>query len=315
MKNFEIARILHKIAIILEMKDMPFKPQAYHRAARGIELLNEDIEDVCKRGDLEKIEGVGKSIAEKITEYIKTGKIKHYEKLQKQYKINLDELDSVPTLGPKKIKVLYEKLKVRNLKDLEKVAKAGKIQELKGFTEKTEQNILKGVEIAKSKPKRYLYAEIKPVAEKIVKYFQGKPFVKRIEVAGSYRRKKATIGDLDLLVVSTQPKKVMEAFVAYPGTKDILASGATKGSIRLKSNLQIDLRVVKEKEFGAALQYFTGDKAHNIKLRKIAQSKGYLLNEYGLFTLKDKKWIAGRTEEEIYKKLGLKCPAPDKRNS
>jgi len=297
------------------MKEVPFKPQAYQHAAREIQLLNEDIEAIYKRDELENIPGVGESIAKKIEEYIKTGKIKHYEKLQKEYKINLDELDRVPTLGPKKIKVLYKELKVKNIKDLEKVAKAGKIQKLKGFSEKTEQNILKGVEIAKSKPKRYLYIEIVPIAEKIVRYFKTKPFVKKIVIAGSYRRKKETIGDLDLLIISTQPKKVMETFVNMPNKKDILAQGPTKGSIRLRNNLQIDLRVVKEKEFGSALLYFTGDKAHNIKLRKIAQSKGYLLNEYGLFTLKDKKWVAGRTEEEIYKKLGLRCPAPDKRNS
>ncbi|MBU1111417.1 MAG: DNA polymerase III, partial [Nanoarchaeota archaeon] len=221
MKNFEIARILHNIATILEMKNVPFKPQAYHHAAREIELLNEDIEEMYKRGELEDIPGVGESIASKVAEYIKTGKIKHYEKLQKQYKINLDELDAVPTLGPKKIKVLFEELKVKDLKSLERVAKAGKIQELKGFSEKTEQNILKGIEIAKSKPKRYLYAEMVPIADNIVKYFKAKSFVKRIEVAGSYRRKKATVGDLDLLIVSTQPKKVMEAFVSYPDKKDI----------------------------------------------------------------------------------------------
>src|SRR3989344_3783164 len=304
MKNLEIARILNNIADILEIQEVPFKPRAYKNAARAIESLSEDIEELYKRGELEKIPGVGEHIAKKIEEIIKTGKLKYYEKLKKELKIDLESLKHIPSLGPKKIKFLFGKLKIKNLNDLEKAAKQQKLRELPGFGEETEKNILQGIEFVKNRPKRFLYSEVSPIVNDIIKRLSSLKFVEKIEVAGSYRRGKETIGDLDFLAVSKQPEKIMGAFTSLPDIKKVLAKGLTKASILL-GQIQVDLRVVAEKEYGSALLYFIGNKEHNVELRKLALSKGYTLSEYGLFKLKGKSWAAGRTENEIYQKLGL----------
>ena len=315
MRNLEITKILNNIADILELQGIEFKPRAYRNAARGIEGLTEDITEVYKREELETIPGVGKHIAEKIAEFLDTGKIKYYNQLKKKIKIDIESLHQIPTLGPKRIKFLYEKLKIRNIKDLEKAIKRKKLQKLRGFGEETEKNLLHGIKIVKSRPKRFLYAHLLPIVNEIKDYFQKFDFVTRIEVAGSFRRGKETIGDLDFLVVSSQAEKVMKLFTHLPDIKSIIAKGKTKSSVRLRNGLQVDLRVVKEKEFGSALMYFIGNKQHNIELRKLALSKRYTLNEYGLFKLKGKKWVAGRTEEEIYKKLKMKYIPPELREN
>ncbi|MBU0456868.1 MAG: DNA polymerase/3'-5' exonuclease PolX [Nanoarchaeota archaeon] len=315
MKNLEITKILNNIADILELQDIQFKPQAYRKAAMAIESLTEDIEDIYKRGELEEIPGVGKHIAEKIEEFIKTGKLKYYQKLKKEVKVDIEELNEIPFLGPKKIKYLYQKLKIKNIKDLERAIIQKKLRELTGFGEKTEQIILEGIAFLKSRPKRFLYIHALPIVEEIKKYFSKYDFVKKIEIAGSFRRAKETIGDLDFLVISTEPGKVMEVFTKMPDVKEVLARGETKSSVRLSNGMQVDLRVVKEKEFGSALLYFIGNKQHNVELRKIALKKGYTLSEYGLFNLEGKKWAAGRTEEEIYKKLGMRYIEPELREN
>ena len=315
MKNLEIAQILNNIADILELEEVQFKPRAYRNAARAIESLSEDIKNIYNRGELESIPGVGKHIAKKIKEIIETGKLKYYQQLKKKTKVDIEELHRIPGLGPKKIKFLYKKLKIKNVKDLEKAIKQKKIVKLKGFGEETEQNIIEGIKFIKTKPKRFIYAHLQPIVDEIRNEFRKLTGVINVEVAGSYRRGKETIGDLDFLVTSSNPSKVIETFVSLPDIKKVISQGTTRSSIRLKNGLQIDLRVVKERELGSALMYFIGNKQHNIELRKIALSKGYTLSEYGLFKLKSKKWIAGRSEEEIYKKLGMQFIPPELREN
>ncbi len=314
MKNQLVAKILNNIADILELQEVQFKPQAYRRAAATIESLPEDVEAVYNQGKLEELPGVGEHLAKKIAEIIQTGKLKYYEILQKEIKIDLEELNEIPFLGPKKIKVLYKKLGIKNVRDLEKALKQQKLRKLEGFGEKTEQTLLEGIKLFRTKPKRFLYAGAISIVNEIKNEFKKYAFVKKVEIAGSFRRGKETVGDLDFLVVSSQPKKVMDIFTSFKDSK-VIAKGSTKSSIRLANNLQIDLRVVSEKEFGSALQYFIGSKEHNIELRKFALKKGYTLSEYGLFDRKHKQWVAGRSEEDIYQKLGLKYIAPELREN
>lgn len=311
MKNLEVAKLLYNIADILELQNVPWKPQAYRKAAQSIESLSEDIAEINKRGKLQQIQGVGKHIAEKIIEFLESGKLKYYEKLKKQVKVDIEGLNEIPSLGPKKIKILYNKLGIKTVKDLEKAIKHKKIQKLAGFGEKTENSLLEGIDLVKHRPKRFLYAQAMPIVEEIKKIFEKQIFISKVEIAGSFRRGKETIGDLDFLVISSQPEKVMKIFTSLPDVKKVLSKGLTKSSIILSNGMQVDLRVVHDKEFGSALLYFIGNKEHNVALRKFALRKGYSLSEYGLFTVKDKKWVAGRTEEEVYNKLKLQYIPPE----
>ena len=318
MKNLELARILNNLADILELQEVEFKPRAYQKAALTIERLSESVDEIYKEQGIEGLEelpGVGESIARKIEEFIKTGKIKSYEQLKKEIKIDLEGLEQVPGLGPKTIKRLYAELKVRNLKDLEKAAKQEKIRQLKGMGEKEEKNILQGIRFIKAKPKRLLLGEAVPLAQEIKHALEKVPGVKRVEIAGSFRRGKETIGDLDILAISEQPVLVMDAFTSLQDIEKITSRGMTRSSIRLKSGLEIDLRVLKEKEFGSALLYFTGNKQHNIALRQLCLKRGYTLSEYGLFKLKGKRWVAGKTEKDVYDQLKLPHIAPELREN
>ncbi|MEK6969501.1 MAG: DNA polymerase/3'-5' exonuclease PolX [Nanoarchaeota archaeon] len=314
MKNQLVAKILNNIADILELQEVPFKPQAYRKAALTIESLPEDVEKIYDQGKLEELPGVGEHLAKKIEEIILTGKLKYYETLKKEIKVDLEELNEIPFLGPKKIKVLYKQLGIKNVRDLEKAIRQQKLRKIAGFGEKTEQTLLEGIKLFRTKPKRFLYASAAAVVNEIKTEFKKYAFVQRVEIAGSFRRGKETVGDLDFLVVSSQPKKVMDLFTSFKDSK-VLAKGSTKSSIRLANNMQIDLRVVNEKEFGSALQYFIGNKEHNVELRKFALKKGYTLSEYGLFDSKHKKWVAGRSEDEVYRKLGLKYIEPELREN
>ena len=299
MKNKELADLFFKIADFLEMKKIQWKPQAYRKAARSILNLKQDI---AKVKDLEKIPGIGKNIEKHIKEYLKTGKIKGYEK------ITFPELMELESLGPKKTKVLYEKLKIKNTKDLKKAIKQNKIAKLKGFGKKSQENI----ELAlQSKKTRVPLKQVLPIAKRIKSKL--KKYAIRIEIAGSIRRKRPTIRDIDILISSNNPKKVIEIYTKLPDVKRVITKGTTKATVKLKQGIQSDLRVVKDSSFGAALQYFTGSKDHGIKLRQIAIKKGFKLNEYGLFDRKTNKKIAGKTEEKIYKILGINYPKPEKR--
>ncbi|MBI4151567.1 DNA polymerase III, partial [Candidatus Woesearchaeota archaeon] len=315
MKNSEVAQILNSIADMLELQGIQWKPQAYRKAAQAIETLSESIEDIFHRGELTEIPGVGEHIAAKIEEYLKTGKLPYYEKLKKEVKVDLEELNQIPSLGPKKIKILYQKLKVKDLADLEHAIRKHRVQKLHGFGEKTEKMLEEGIQFVKTKPKRFLYAAALPIVNKIITDLRVLPYVHAAEIAGSFRRGKETVGDLDILVVSPKPENVMKQFTTMSDVKEILAKGLTKSSVRLGSGLQIDLRVVGDKEFGSAMNYFIGSKEHNIELRKLALSKGYTLSEYGLFTLKGKKWVAGKTENDIYSKLGMQYIEPELREN
>lgn len=315
MKNIEVAKLLYNIADILELQEVQWKPQAYRKAAQAIESLSEDIEELQQNNKLKEIPGVGENIAEKIDEYLSMGKLKYYDQLKKEVKVDLERLNEIPSLGPKKIKLLYQKLGVKTIADLEKSIKLHKVRQLEGFGEKTEQTLQEGITLIKTRPKRFLYAYASSLVNSILHTFRAYPFIHQMEVAGSFRRGRETVGDLDFLAVSPQPEKVMDKFTTMNDVKEILAKGSTKSSVRLSNGLQIDLRVVKDKEFGSAMNYFIGSKEHNVELRKLALSKGYTLSEYGLFQLNGKKWIAGKTEEDIYQKLGLEFIEPELREN
>jgi len=316
MINQELAKIFFEMAEYLQMQEDTFRPIAYKKAAFVLGSLEKSAKDIYKKGGLkalEEIEGVGKNIAQKIEEYLKTGKIRAHQNLKKQTPIKLDEISAVEGMGPRKAKILFKKLGIKNLKDLEKAAKKHKIAPLFGFGEKTEKNILESIGFLKKSRGRFLLGYILPAVEELLKNLKSLKEVEEISIAGSVRRKKETVGDVDILAVSKNPEKVMDFFVSLPGVVKIWSRGETKSSVRTKEGFDVDLRVVKAKSFGSALQYFTGSREHNIATRKIAVSKGLKLNEYGVF--KKNKMIAGRTEEEIYKTIGLDWIAPEIREN
>ncbi len=316
MVNQELAKIFNEMAQFLEMDGVAFKPYAYQRAALSLETLNEDVGNIYRQGGIKallEIPGVGKAIADHIEEYLKTGKIKHYEDYKKKLPLKIDELIKVEGMGPKKIKTLYQKLGIKNLKDLEKAAKAHKIAPLFGFGETTEKNILQGLEFLKRDKGRFLLGYIMPTVTDIFEKLKNLKEVDQISLAGSLRRKKETIGDADILVASKHPAKVMDFFVKLDGIEKIWGKGGTKASVRMREGFDVDLRVLPEKSYGSALQYFTGSKEHNIITRKIAIEKGLKLSEYGVF--KGKKQIAGKTEEDVYKAIGLPFIEPELREN
>ncbi|MCX6759045.1 MAG: DNA polymerase/3'-5' exonuclease PolX [Candidatus Nealsonbacteria bacterium] len=326
MKNQELVKIFYEIADYLEMEEVAFKPYAYQKAAITLETLEEDVEKIYKKGGvkaLEEIPGVGKSIAEKIEEYLKTGRIKYYEEFKKKLPLNLGEITSVEGMGPKKAMVLYQKLGIKNLKDLEKAARVHKIAFLFGFGEKTEKNILEGIAFLKKSKGRFLLGEILPRVKEILERLGKLKEIEQIDAAGSVRRMKETIGDVDILVAVKESKKpafakasadkIMDFFVQLSGIIKVWMNGPTKSSVRMEQGFDVDLRVVKKKSYGSALQYFTGSKEHNIVTRRIAIEKGLKLSEYGLF--KGKKMIAGWSEAGIYKALGLPWIEPELREN
>jgi len=276
--------------------------------------LSEDVFDTYIRGGLkalENIPGVGISIAEKIEEFLKTGKIKYLEDLKKKWPVKIEEFMSIEGVGPKTVRYLYEKLGVKDLNGLEKALKENKISGLEGFGEKSQEKILKSIEFYKRSGGRvvlgFIMPEIKKLEEKL-KIIKG---VERVDIAGSVRRMKESIGDIDILIISKNSKSVMDFFTNMPEVEKVFARGETKSAVKLKNGLDADLRVVPSESYGAALNYFTGSKEHNIALREIAIKKGYKLNEYGLF--KGDKQIAGKTEEDLYEKLGLRYIEPEMR--
>ncbi len=326
MRNQEIAKIFYEIANYLEMEEVAFRPYAYKRVANTLGALEENVEDIYKQGGLKglkEIPGVGENIALKIEEYLKTGRIKYYEKLKKKTPINLEEIISVQGMGPRKAKILYQKLKIKNLKDLEKAAKAHKIAPLFGFEEKTEKNILEGIAFLKRSKGRFLLGDIMPVVEEVLEELKILKEVKEISVAGSVRRMKETIGDVDILVAVDNSKgsvfakasadAVADFFVSRQDVIKVWSKGPTRSSVRTRDGFDMDLRVVPAKSYGSALQYFTGSKEHNIATRRIAINRGLKLNEYGVF--QGSKMIAGRTEKEVYKAIGLPWIPPEMREN
>lgn len=313
MRNKEVASLLYKIADYLDFQGIEFKPIAFRRAAQNIEALSKDIEEIYREGKLLEIPAVGIHIAQKISEYLKSGKLEYFEKLKKQIPVDLEGLMSVSELGPKRAKVLYQKLKIKNLDDLKKAAKENKIRVLFGFGEKSESSILRSIELLeKSKGKNLLGYSI-DTANEILETLKNVEFVSRVDLAGSARRFRETIGDLDILVISSKPLLVIKAFSSVKKIQKVLEKGPTRSSIILDNGLQVDLRVVEKKSYGAALNYFTGSKEHNIMLRRIAIKKGLKLSEYGLF--RNNKYVGGKTEVELYKKLGMAYIEPELREN
>lgn len=316
MTNLEIAKIFREIAILYEIQEVPFKPRAYERVAASLESLGRNVTDIYETGglkDLEKIPGVGKNTALHIEELLKTGKLKLYKELKKSLPIDIDELTSVLGVGPKTIQVLYKKLKIKNVADLERAALAGKIAALPHFGAQSQEKILKGLEFYKKSSGRFLLGHVLPMAREIEARLRKIPGVDKVQTAGSIRRRQETIGDIDTLITAKHPEKVMEIFTRMPEVAEILARGPTKTTVRLKSGIQADVRILPPEDYGSALQYFTGDKNHNIETRKIAIKKGLKLNEYGIF--RGKKKLGGKTEEEIYKILGMEWMEPELRTA
>ncbi len=312
MMNKKVAQIFNEVADLLEVKGVDFKPRAYRKAARKIKSMKADIKDHYEEGTLREIEGIGKAIEGKIEEIIETDSLEYLEELKEELPAGLIDVMKVPDIGPKSAKKLYEELDVVDLETLKEEAEAGNIKELKGFGKKTEQKILKGIEMLEEISGRHLLNEVIPLAEEMIDHI--KPEADRIEKAGSLRRWRETIGDIDILATRDQ-EKLMEHFVQHKKVEEVLVKGETKTSVRLQGGIQADLRVVDEDSFGSALQYFTGAKEHNVPLRQIAIDKGYKLNEYGLFKKEDEEKVTGKRERDIYERLGLDWIPPELREN
>ncbi len=313
--NADVAAVLYEIGEILTIKDDRFRSRAYLLAAQRITSLTEDIKKVKERGELDQIPGVGKSIAATIAELLDTGESKVLEELRESLPQGVRQLMELEGVGPKNAMRLVDELKVTSIDDLEKAAKEGKIRELKGFGEKKEQNILQSISDFRNRQTRFLLGEVLPVVDDMLLWMKESPAVLRVEVAGSYRRRRETIGDLDLLVASNEPDIASQRFVSMPPVERIVSHGSTKSTVFLKRHLQVDCRVVPLEAYGAALQYFTGSKDHNVKLRTLGVKLGYKLNEYGLFRRENDRLVASETEESIYKVLRMDWVPPELREN
>jgi len=316
MKNQFVADILYQIADLLDLKgEIFFKTRAYRIAAQTIEALDEDIADVAKENRLEDISGIGQALAKKIKELIETGKLEYFENLKKEIPEGLLVMLDILGLGPKKVASLYNNLGIETIEQLRTACIEGKARNLDGFGEITERNILRGIQLKEKTSGRVLLNLAIEDSNSYIDYLKKCKEIDELSIAGSLRRKKETIGDIDILTSSDSPKKVMDFFVKYYDVQRVLMNGLTKSSVLLNDGLQVDLRVVKKDSFGSALQYFTGSKEHNVKMRSLAIKKGYKLNEYGLFEKDTEKYIVGKTEEEVYSKLGLDFIIPELREN
>lgn len=314
MKNLELSRIFEQIAKILKIKgENPFKIRAYEKITSVLENLPIDIETIYHQGGLSNIPGVGTGITKKIEEFLTTGKLEYYEKMKETIPSGVIELLDISEVGPKTARLLYEELGVDNIGKLEKAVKGHRIKGLPGMGEKSEDNILRGIELFKRRKERVLLGTALPLAEEIVGSLRQLKETSKISFAGSLRRKKETIGDIDILVTSQKPEKIMKTFTSLPQVREILAEGPTKSSVITKDDIHVDVRVVEPISFGAALQYFTGSKAHNIKLRELAVKRSLKINEYGVFDVKTDRRVAGEREEEIYQILNLPFIPPELR--
>ena len=314
MKNQLVAAILNQVADLMEIESVDFRTKAYRRAAHTVDTLSEDIEEIKNEGRLQELPGIGEKIAGKIDEIVETGKLEYLENLKKEFPVDYDALMAVEGLGPRSIKQLYNELGVKNLDDLEKNAKRHRIRRLKGMGEKTERKILVNLDFARKSTGRNLLGHILPVAEEIKENLSGLNYVNRVEIAGSIRRRKETVGDIDILVTTTNPLDVMEFFSTMDMVDDIVVKGPTKSTVRLKeSGIDVDLRAFDDEIFGSALMYFTGSKETNVELRRIAIAKGLKLSEYGVF--KGDDLLSGRTEDEVFQTLGMSYIEPELREN
>jgi len=318
MQNPDIARLFDEVADLLEIQDAnPFRVRAYRNAARTIRDFPEPLTDRVRAGttDLTDIAGIGDDLAEKITAIVTTGELPLRKELASKLPAGLLDLLRIPGLGPKRVKLLYKKLKVKSAADLAAALDKGKVQKLKGFGPKMEEKMRAGIGQAQVGERRLLLNEAEAQATAVVAYLDAGGGIGQIEVAGSYRRRRETIGDLDIVVTADgkDSAKVMDRFATYGEVAEVISKGETRATVKLRGGLQVDLRAVEPDAYGAALVYFTGSKAHNIELRKIAQEQGYKLNEYGLF--KGTRRAAGKTEQDVYATLGLDWIAPELREA
>jgi DNA polymerase (family 10) len=315
MTNAEIAKMLSLTADLLDIKgENPFKVRAYRNAARLVENSSKDFEKLVKEGfDLTKLPGIGHDLSEYIKEIVTTGKFSKLEELKKEIPEGLIDMLSIEGLGPKRIRQIYDAFGVTNLDELKKYAENGELDKLPGFGEKLIEKILKGVKQLKKAGIRFLWADVEEIAEDLRKYLLDFDGVEIVEIAGSYRRKKETVGDLDILVIADDYMKVSEYFTKYKRVKEVYSKGLTRSTVFLDNGLQIDLRAVTKESYGSALHYFTGSKAHNIEIRKLAIELGLKVNEYGVY--KGAKRIAGKTEEEVYQSVGLGYIEPELREN
>ncbi len=315
MTNREVATVFGDIADMLEIKgEDRFRVQAYRRASQNIQALPEDIESLWEEDRLKDIPGVGEAIAKKIDELLRTGRLTYYEELRAEIPPGVAALLQIPDVGPKTAKTLYEQLNITSITELEEAARTGRLRGVKGLGAKTEANILRGIDMLKRRSTRILLATALPVAEDLLDGLRQCPATLRADVAGSLRRRKPTIGDIDLLVASDDPAAVVAWFVKLPRVAEIQAQGDTKASVILRNDLQVDLRVLPPQHYGALLQYFTGSQAHNIALRELARDQGLSLSEYGFADARG-GLIACAEEEDVYRTLGLDWIPPELREA
>jgi DNA polymerase (family 10) len=313
--NNDIAAIFEEIADFLEIEgENPFRIRAYRNGARTVTGLGEELKDMVAGGeDLTKLPGIGKELAAKIHEILETGAAKALIKLQQRIPKTVVEMLKLPNLGPKRVRILYQDLKIKNLKQLSSAARKGRIRALEGFGEKTEKAILEAIEARAQKEKRYKIVAVKPTVDSLIDFLKEVSGVIDVVAAGSYRRCRETVGDLDILITARKSSPVMKRFVEYDAIDKVLSSGATRSSVVLRSGLQVDVRLVAQSSFGAALQYFTGSKDHNIAIRRLGQQRGLKINEYGVFRFE--KQVAGRTEASVYRSVDLPCIPPELREN
>lgn len=316
MNKKDVASILEEIGVLLELKgENPFKTRAYFNAARTISGLTDDLQKLVEQNEIGNIKGIGKALAEKITTLVTTGELPYYEDLKAEFPPTIFELMSIPGLGPKKIKKLYDTLGISSLVELEYACNENRLIDLEGFGIKTQENILKGIDARKKYSEKFHIPIAEIAAAHMLDHIRKAKGIKRSEVAGSLRRRKEIIGDIDILVSATQKDTpaIMKKFISSPEVERVIAEGKTKSSVILKSGINVDVRVVADKEFPFALHYFTGSKEHNVHMRRIAKEQKFKLNEYGLFHESNDKPVACRDENEIFEALGLNYIAPELR--
>jgi len=313
--NNDIADVFDEIADFLEIEgENPFRIRAYRNAAGTVRGLGDELKDmVADNADLTELAGIGKELAAKIREILETGTAKALSKLQARIPRTVLEILRLPNLGPRRVRVLYRDLKIETLQQLSQAARKGHIRALDGFGEKIENAIVEAIEAQAQKEKRFKIAEAKPYVDSLIEYLQKVPGVKDVVAAGSYRRSRETVGDLDILVAARKGSPVMDRFLEYDEVKNVLSRGATRSSIVLRCGLQVDVRRVERASFGAALQYFTGSKSHNIAIRRLGQQRGLKINEYGVFRFE--KRVAGKTEASVYRMVDLAYIPPELREN
>jgi len=306
VQNFELARLFYEMATLLEVRnESVFRVRAYQRAARMLESLTEDLATVTARGGLQKLPGIGKDLAARIDEFLRTGRLAQLDAMRTDLPPRFLTLLEIRGLGPRTAKLLWDRLGVDTVERLEELCRTKEILQVDGIREKTCENILKGIAIWRAGRTRALLPKARAVAEHVAEALRAHGGVERLEVAGSLRRMRETVKDVDILVTSTDPKRVIDTLTSLPSVIEVIARGDTKASVRHQDGLQVDLRVVEPEAFGSALQYFTGSQSHNVRVRELAKRRGLTISEYGVFEEKSGRRVAGGTEEDVYATVGL----------